>query len=69
MAGRAGSNWRILIIFVSTLFENLISEEICGRFGSFRWINLFISTPVETRIYVFIDDRCQLHCLNGFCYL
>lgn len=23
------------VSFVSTLFENLISEEICGRFGSF----------------------------------
>ena len=38
LAGRARNNWRIQFIFVSTLFEIDISEEICGRFGSVRWI-------------------------------
>jgi hypothetical protein len=26
----------------------MITEEICGRFGSFRWINVCISTPLGT---------------------
>lgn len=45
--------WRVALVglalpveFVSTFFDNLMTEEICGRFGSFRWINVCISTPV-----------------------
>jgi len=33
LAGGAGKNEAQSVDFVSTLFENWISEEICGRFG------------------------------------
>ncbi|VVT17227.1 hypothetical protein RV134_290001 [Roseovarius sp. EC-HK134] len=51
--------------FVSTLFENLVTEEICGRFGSFRWINVCISTLLESNL----DDvvSASLSCMDfGF---
>ena len=49
--GRARRKFRaLLLLFVSTLFEIDISEEICGRFGSVRWIRrLYINA---TRISV-----------------
>ena len=42
-AGRAKQVRAHTVLFVSTLFEIDISEEICGRFGSYRWINVCIS--------------------------
>uniref|UniRef100_UPI0037355F9F hypothetical protein n=1 Tax=Loktanella salsilacus TaxID=195913 RepID=UPI0037355F9F len=32
-----------------TLFEILVSEEICGRFGSVRWIRRLYIAPVGFR--------------------
>jgi len=30
----------MLVDFVSRSLKLIVSEEICGRFGSVRWINL-----------------------------
>jgi len=60
-AGRAKKLGRISVSFVSTLFENLISEEICGRFGSFDG-----STSVYRALRLRPMIECQLHCLDGF---
>ena len=62
-AGRANKLGRISVSFVSTLFENLISEEICGRFGSFDG-----STSVYRALRLRPMIECQLHCLDGFRY-
>ena len=62
-AGRANKLGRISVSFVSTLFENLISEEICGRFGSFDG-----STSVYRALRLRSMIECQLHCLDGFRY-
>ena len=62
-AGRAKKLGRISVSFVSTLFENLISEEICGRFGSFDG-----STSVYRALRPRPMIECQLHCLDGFRY-
>lgn len=60
MIGRTG------LVFVSCSLTYLVSEEICGRFGSFdgrstaRHINaLRLRSMIE----------CQLHCLSDFMFL
>ena len=54
-----------LVSFVSTLFEIDISEEICGRFGSVRWINVCISTLLGFRS----DDGVSASLFGGFRFL
>ncbi len=41
--GRAVRIGRTRLIVVSCSLTLLVSEEICGRFGSFRWISVCIS--------------------------
>jgi len=49
-AGRAKDFRAHLVVFVSTLFEIDISEEICGRFGSVRWIRRLYINALRTSV-------------------
>ena len=64
-AGRAEEVRAHLVSFVSTLFEIDISEEICGRFGSVRWISVCISTLLGFRS----DDGVSASLFGGFRFL
>ena len=35
---KALGDWRVLRVAFGVLFDNLVDEGICGRFGSIRWI-------------------------------
>ncbi|WP_417628657.1 hypothetical protein, partial [Pararhodobacter aggregans] len=55
---KALGNWRRLRVVFGTLFENLVNEGICGRFGSFRWIGrldigLLASAMIEVSASLF----------------
>jgi hypothetical protein len=63
-AGRAEQVRAHLVNIVSARSLTFwISEEICGRFGSFRWIECLYVAPVGA---LCSDDRCQLHCFAAF---
>jgi len=61
--GARRKSGRISVCFVSCSLKSLVSEEICGRFGSFRWINLthigFLGSSGPMM-------EGQLHCLAAF---
>jgi len=44
-AGRAGSIWRIRCVLSLRSLKSLVTEEICGRFGSFDGSRPCISAP------------------------
>ena len=66
VGGRAVVLGRTCLLLPPTLFEILVSEEICGRFGSVRWIRRLYIAPVGFRS----DDLVSASLFDVvFCYL